>query len=153
MPESGPGFINHELLDEQDNHDYGTNWMAQAITSFSATYHDLHLTTHPQAALVTINDVSVPHGGDTPDHAGHETGLSCDLRLPRLDGGVGGIRNPNTNSAYDRSSMRAQLKALREYPFTNRIFFNDDVLINEGLCERASGHGDHVHFNLHPQPI
>lgn len=150
MPYDGPGFTNYEATDENDQHDFGTSWLAETIRSVGAAYDGAYLQTHPDAALLTVNDVSLPEGGDTPDHAGHETGLACDLRLPRLDGGSGGIRNPNTNSAYDRDAMRAQLEALRGHRRVAQVFFNDRVLIDEGLCTHLGGHNDHVHFQISP---
>jgi hypothetical protein len=148
MPFDGPGFTNFEARDPNDQHDFGTSWLGDTIREVGAAYRDSYLLEHPGAALLTVNDVSLPEGGDTPDHAGHETGLSCDLRLPRKDGGSGGIANPNTNSAYDRDAMRAQLLALRDHPLVTRIFFNDRVLIDEGLCNPLAGHNNHVHFEI-----
>ena len=90
---------------------------------------------------------------NTPDHKGHETGLACDLRLPRKDGRAGGIKNPNTNTAYDRNAMRGQLLALRDQELVSKVFFNDDILCEEGLCKRLSGHNNHVHFEIRvPDP-
>ena len=150
MPLQGAGFINFEAQDVSDHHDFGTSWLTDSITGAGATYHRKFQHAHPRAAPIAINDVSLPKGGDTPDHAGHETGLACDIRLPRKDGRSGGIRNPNTNRAYDRHAMRAQLKAIRKQSLFNRAFFNDQVLINEGLCIRLAGHNNHVHFEIKP---
>ncbi len=152
MPFDGPGFTNFEAVDENDQHDFGTNWLAETIRSLGAAYDGAYLQDNPHAALLTVNDVSLPEGGDTPDHAGHETGLACDLRLPRLDGGSGGIGNPNTNGAYDREAMRAQLVALQDHPLVTSVFFNDRVLIGEGLCAHLGGHNNHVHFQIKPPP-
>ena len=60
----------------------------------------------------------------------------------------GGISNPNTNTAYDRDAMRAQLLVLREHELVTKIFFNDQTLIGEGLCARLGGHNNHVHFEI-----
>jgi len=97
---------------------------------------------------MTVNDVSLPWGGDTPDHAGHETGMACEIRLPRKDGKTGGISNPNTNGAYDRDAMREQLLALHKQPLFSRAFFNDKKLIEEGLCSQLAGHNNHLHFEI-----
>lgn len=148
MPVSGPGFENFEAQDTSDQHDFGTQWLADTIRSAGAEYKFRYLQQTPQAAKITINDVSLPEGGDTPDHAGHETGLACDLRLPRRDGGSGGIRNPNTNSHYDREAMRVQLECLLSQELVTRVFFNDRTLIQEGLCEPLPGHNNHVHFEI-----
>lgn len=153
MPSSGIGYINHELEDESDNHDYGTNWMADTIVGAGAHYQKNFLDDNPKAAPIAINDVSIEEGGKTKDHDGHQTGLSCDLRVPNKDGTVGGIKNPNTNRQYDRDAMRAHLEALQAQPLVSLVLFNDETLIREGLCKHAAGHGDHVHFQLNPKPL
>ena len=153
MPVTGLGLVNFEAQQTQDQHDFGTDWLAGTIVGAAETYHAGFLATHPGATPFTVNDVSLPEGGDTPDHRGHETGLACDLRLPRTDGGAGGIKNANTNGAYDRNAARGQLVALRAQPLVSRIFFNDQVLIDEGLCTRMAKHNDHVHFEIRaPEP-
>jgi hypothetical protein len=148
MPISGVGFVNFEAQDLVDQHDFGTNWLAETIVAAGAAYERNFQRAHPDAAPIAINDVSLPTGGDTPDHAGHETGLACDTRLPRIGGGSGGIANPNTNGAYDRDAMRAQLLAIREQPLFARAFFNDNALVDEGLCARLKGHHNHLHFEI-----
>jgi hypothetical protein len=148
MPFDGPGFTNFEANDPNDQHDFGTDWLGDTIRDLGASYRTAYLLANPDAALLTVNDVSLPEGGDTPDHAGHETGLSCDLRLPRKDGGSGGISNPNTNGAYDRDAMRAQLVALKDHDLVTKVFFNDRILIGEGLCKPLAGHNNHVHFEI-----
>jgi hypothetical protein len=149
------GFLNYELLDETDQHDYGTSWMAETIVAAGAAYRDAYLAAHPAAALLTINDVSLPHGGNTPDHATHETGLDCDCRLPRTDGTSGGITwnlrgTKQQNPLYDREAARAMLRVIQRQPLWHRTLFNDPVLIAEGLCIAAPGHDDHIHFEVRP---
>jgi hypothetical protein len=148
MPVQGTGFVNRERQDESDNHDFGTNWMADTIMSAGQTYQTAYRNAHPNAALLAINDVSLPHGGDTPDHAGHETGLACDILLPHKDGKFGGITWQNPG--YDRDAMRAMLQAIRQQSLVSAVFFNDPQLISEGLCSRLGGHDNHAHFNLRP---
>jgi peptidoglycan hydrolase-like protein with peptidoglycan-binding domain len=148
MPLQGTGFVNHERQDASDKHDFGTHWMADTIRSVGQTYQTEYRHAHPKAALIAINDVSLPHGGDTPDHAGHETGLACDILLPHADGTFGGITWQSP--AYDRHAMRAMLKAMRQQPSVSVVFFNDTQLISEGLCSRMAGHDNHAHFNIRP---
>lgn len=145
---TGEGFTNFERADPNDDHDYGTDWMAETLTGAGEHYRDSYLNTNPNAALLTVNDVSRPQGGDTPDHAGHETGLAADLRLARTDGTTGGI-TWNAGS-YDRNAMRAVLEAVRAQPLFSRALFNDTTLIGEGLCQRHAGHDDHVHVDIVP---
>lgn len=142
------GYINDEIADTSDNHDFGTDWLAQALRGAGADYRDAYLKDNPNAALLRINDSSRPRGGDTPMHAGHESGLVCDIRLPRKDGGVGGITVSNAD--YDRKAMRAIIKAFRKQKLADRVLLNDSVLINEGLCRSAAGHHNHAHFEIRP---
>ncbi len=142
------GYFNSEVADGSDNHDFGTSWLADTLQATGAAYRDDFLSTHPAASLLTINDTSRPRGGDTPAHAGHEAGLTCDIRLPRKDGGAGGI--VVGNQQYDREAMRAMLRAFRQQPLSDRIFLNDSQLVSEGLCRPLSGHDNHAHFEIIP---
>ncbi len=143
------GFYNYELQDISDKHDYGTNWMADTIKTAGKDYYDKYLSLHKNAALITINDVSLPRGGDTPDHKGHETGIACDLRLPRTDGTAPGNTTYN-HKLYDQSATRAMLISLQRQPLLKSILFNDPVLIAKGLCKYNKGHNDHIHFEISP---
>ena len=89
-----------------------TEMKARAITVGGVRYSDEHLSSHPQASVIVVNDISLPHGQNTVDHNGHETGLMSDLRLPRKDGGSGGTTWQDT-SEYDQASTRAMLEAFR----------------------------------------
>ncbi|HQU84758.1 MAG TPA: peptidoglycan-binding domain-containing protein [Pyrinomonadaceae bacterium] len=142
------GYVNDEVADTSDNHDFGTNWLAETLRDAGADYRDGFHNANPKAALLRVNDASRPRGGDTPMHAGHETGLVCDIRLPRKDGGVGGITV--SDAAYDRNTMRAIIKAFRKQKLADRVLLNDPVLIGEGLCRSAAGHHNHAHFEIHP---
>ncbi|MGB7925190.1 MAG: peptidoglycan-binding domain-containing protein [Pyrinomonadaceae bacterium] len=144
------GFTNSELADTSDNHDFGTNWLAQTLRDTGATYRTEFLASHSSAALLTLNDASRPRGGDTPMHATHETGMACDIRLPRRDGGAGGITVES--SSYDRAATRALLKAFLRQPMASRILLSDQVLVGEGLCRAAQGHLNHAHFEVGPPP-
>jgi hypothetical protein len=145
------GFVNIEVADPADKHDFGTDWLATTISGAGATYRTAHVLTNPLAAVITVNDASLPEGGDTPDHQGHETGLSCDLRLPRTDGTAPG--NTTFQSAtYDRDAARAMIRAFRDQPLFSLAFFNDPVLIGEGLCSTQAGHDDHIHIQIKPPP-
>lgn len=150
MPKGSPaeGFINHD--DRQgDNHDFATSWMIEMIQASAQFYLNTYLASHPSAALIQTNDLSKPRGGFTSVHATHQTGLSCDIRLPRKDGQSGIVY---TDSQYDRDAMRAMLKAIRNQSkyAIKRIFFNDFTLITEGLCVDALGHNNHAHIDIIP---
>lgn len=145
------GFINHDELQPGNNHDFGTNWMVETIQAAAQIYLETYLSGHPTAALIQTNDLSKPKGGVTSAHKTHQTGLSCDLRLPRKDGQAGGITFRDAQ-LFDRDAMRAMLKAIRnqnKYKI-QRIFFNDFTLITERLCSNAPGHDNHVHLDIIP---
>ncbi|MDQ3021619.1 MAG: hypothetical protein M3R36_13775 [Bacteroidota bacterium] len=142
------GYFNREVSNLSDNHDFGTDWLADTLTETGAQYKRDYLDANPNATLLTLNDASIPAGGDTPSHAGHETGLVIDVYLPRKDGNSGGITVDSSD--YDRKAMRAIIKAFLAQPLADQVFLNDSVLIKEGLCRFVTGHGNHAHFEIMP---
>lgn len=142
------GFINDELADQSDNHDFGANWLADVIRAIAQKFKNDFLKTHPTASVIRINDISKPRGGKTTSHATHQAGMCCDMKLPKLNGQAGGITYKDLQ--YDQLTARAMLEAMRSHPQTARIFFNDPVLIAEGLCQAVSGHDNHFHFEIKP---
>lgn len=142
------GFANHERDQTHDDHDFGTSWLAETILDIAKTYQINYRNANPSAAPFAMNDVSQPHGGDTPDHSGHETGLMCDVLLPRKGGKFGGIYW--WSAEYDRDATRALLKVIRAHKLVRAVFFNDSKLRAEGLCTFARGHDHHIHFEIHP---
>lgn len=150
MPASNPaiGFVNFELDQTSDNHDFGTDWLANAILAIAKDFNASFRSSNSGTAPFAINDVSIPHGGDTPDHEGHETGLMCDTLLPRKNGDFGGITW--FSSDYDQKATRAMLKAIQKNELVRAVFFNDPDLINAGLCSHASGHDNHIHLEIDP---
>src|SRR5262245_25444395 len=96
---------------------------------------------------VAIGDVSLEHGGDIVGHQFHEVGLDVDIRpIPKH-------RNQchyGTNwrsSTYDRAATRLLIQSIRATGagHVKLIFFNDPVLIAEGLTTHYTGHDDHLH--------
>ena len=149
MPPGSPaeGFHNHELTQTNDAHDFGTDWLANTIRGAAASYKEDYLSANPNAALLTINDASLPQGGDTPMHATHETGLSIDIRLPTKNGQAG---TEVGKANYDRKAMRAMILAWRKQTQASRVLLSDQVLVGEGLCIAATGHLNHAHFEVKP---
>jgi hypothetical protein len=155
MPNSNPSISlrNREKEDTSDDHDFGTSWLADTIREISVDYHNNFRISHPGSAPFTLNDVSRPQGGDTPDHAGHETGLMCDVYLPRTDGKAGDI--DMSSSLFDRNATRELIKAMRRHKLVREVYFNDPTLLRETfngrkLCNFASGHHHHIHFEINP---
>lgn len=99
---------------------------------------------------VAVGDVSLEHGGDIPGHLSHERGLDVDLRPMRRanDQCTWGTRW--TFSSYDRTATRALIRRIRALApgHIKVIYFNDPILINEGLTRWYSGHDDHIHVRF-----
>ena len=143
------GYYNFQVAEQPgDDHSYGTDWLVDTIEAAGQVYQDSYRRSNPDAAPLTVNDASPRHGGDTSDHAGHETGLSFDMRLPRTDGDAGRITFDS--DVYDREAMAAMLSALRNRPLVEFVLFNDPELIDRGLCTDAPGHDNHAHVEIRP---
>lgn len=149
---SGPGFVNVEISDTKDDHDFGTNWLDDALIQVAASYEKNHRK-GSLASLMTINDASKDGGVDTPDHQGHETGMCVDLRLPQTNNSQAAAGGRTYKSSdYDQEAARALIKALRNHPQGKQtnVFFNDPDLVKEGLCKTLSKHDDHIHIEIAP---
>jgi peptidoglycan hydrolase-like protein with peptidoglycan-binding domain len=96
---------------------------------------------------VAIGDIGYEHGGDIPLHESHERGLDVDLRPMRDNDDQ--CRYPSNwrLASYDRTATRALIRAIRAKApgHVKLIYFNDPVLIKEGLTTWYSGHDDHLH--------
>ncbi len=96
---------------------------------------------------ISVGDVSREHGGDIPLHATHEVGLDVDIR-PIRDAGDQCTWGTNFHwSTYDRAATRRLVKLIRAAApgHVKLIYFNDPVLIREGLTTWYPGHDDHLH--------
>jgi len=96
---------------------------------------------------VAVGDVSLEHGGDIPGHESHERGLDVDVRIMRRDDRQCQWGGTYRMAVYDRTATRALVKAIRATApgHVKLIYFNDPVLIREGLTRYHPGHDDHVH--------
>jgi peptidoglycan hydrolase-like protein with peptidoglycan-binding domain len=97
---------------------------------------------------VAIGDIGFEHGGDIPGHESHERGLDVDVRPMRRDENHCRWGVSYRSSAYDRAATRALIRAIRAAApgHVKLIYFNDPVLIREGLSRWHTGHDDHVHI-------
>lgn len=105
---------------------------------------------------IAVGDVSHEHGGDIAGHQSHEVGLDVDIRPMRTarDQCTWGVNY--RWSTYDRAATRDLVKAIRATAsgHVELIYFNDPVLIREGLVTWSAGHDDHLHIRycerIHP---
>ncbi len=107
---------------------------------------------------VAIGDIGLEHGGDIAGHESHERGLDVDVRPMRNAKDQCRTGVSYRSSAYDRAATRDLIKAIRATAngHVKLIFFNDPVLIREGLVRWHTGHDDHLHIRYceraHPIP-
>jgi peptidoglycan hydrolase-like protein with peptidoglycan-binding domain len=105
---------------------------------------------------VAIGDVGFEHGGRIPGHSSHRYGLDVDVRPMRKDARQCTFGGSYRLSTYDRAATRDLIRAVRESApgHVKLIFFNDPVLIKEGLTRWFTGHDDHLHIRycekVHP---
>jgi peptidoglycan hydrolase-like protein with peptidoglycan-binding domain len=99
---------------------------------------------------VAVGDVSLVLGGDIPGHETHERGLDADLRLIRKAHDQCTSGTSWRSSSYDRAATRVLIKAIRAVApgHVKLIYFNDPVLIGEGLTTWSMGHDDHLHVRF-----
>jgi hypothetical protein len=105
---------------------------------------------------VAVGDIGHEHGGDIAGHETHERGLDVDVRPMRRDESQCRWGVNFRSAAYDRAATRDLIKAIRAAApgHVKLIYFNDPVLIREGLSRYHAGHDDHVHVRycerVHP---
>jgi peptidoglycan hydrolase-like protein with peptidoglycan-binding domain len=97
---------------------------------------------------VPIGDISLEHGGDIPGHASHELGVDADVWPIRTDSAqCTASRITWQSSTYDRAATRALIRSIRAAApgHIALIYFNDPVLISEGLTQQFPNHDNHFH--------
>jgi peptidoglycan hydrolase-like protein with peptidoglycan-binding domain len=105
---------------------------------------------------VAIGDIGLEHGGDIAGHDSHGHGLDVDVRPMRRLEDQCRVGVNWRSSAYDRAATRDLVRAIRATApgHIKLIWFNDPVLVREGLVRWHSGHDDHVHIRycekIHP---
>jgi peptidoglycan hydrolase-like protein with peptidoglycan-binding domain len=99
---------------------------------------------------VAVGDAGFQYGGNIPLHETHERGLDVDLRLMRKANDQCKWGTNYRMSTYDRKATRALIKAIRAASpgHIKLIYFNDPVLIEEGLTVHFPGHDDHLHVRF-----
>lgn len=109
---------------------------------------------------VPLGDVSFEHGGDIPGHASHEVGMDIDIWPIRTDSAqCTSSRITWGSTTYDRAATRRLVQAIRGTAsgHVKLIFFNDPVLINEGLTTEYPNHDNHLHIRyceaVHPNSL
>ncbi|MDQ3401832.1 MAG: penicillin-insensitive murein endopeptidase [Actinomycetota bacterium] len=109
---------------------------------------------------IPLGDIGFEHGGAIPGHGSHQIGLDVDLWPIRTDSAqCTAGRITWQSSTYDRNATRQLVQAIRATApgHVRLIFFNDPVLIGEGLTTEYPNHDNHLHVryceNVHPNSL
>ncbi|MBX6724144.1 MAG: penicillin-insensitive murein endopeptidase [Dactylosporangium sp.] len=140
-----PSFAN--MCDKDPDGNGTANWgtgsaigqLEAAVASFAATGN----------GKVPLGDVSFEHGGAIPGHASHRVGVDVDIWPIRTDSAqCTAGRITWQSSTYDRAATRALVQRIRSTAPGQvvLIFFNDPVLISEGLTTSYANHDNHLHI-------
>ncbi|HEV2784231.1 MAG TPA: penicillin-insensitive murein endopeptidase [Actinophytocola sp.] len=143
---------------DPDGNGTAANWataaaigqLEQAVRTFAGTGQ----------GQVPLGDAGFEHGGDIGGHASHEVGLDVDVWPIRTDSAqCTAGRITWQSSTYDRAATRQLVNAIRSAApgHVRLIFFNDPVLINEGLTTSQANHDNHLHIRycerVHPNSL
>jgi peptidoglycan hydrolase-like protein with peptidoglycan-binding domain len=144
-----PAFGRSELCDYEVGNGsahWGTGASIGQLESAAALFHGRGY------GPMSIGDVSLQHGGDIALHATHEQGMDADVRPIKRDGGQCATYGGTNwrSSTYSRPATRALIQDIRarSWGHLKLIYFNDPVLIDEGLTTRYTGHDDHLHVRF-----
>ena len=108
---------------------------------------------------VAIGDISFEHGGDIAGHQSHEVGLDVDIRPVRRDRQQAYRGTYWYWESYDRAATRELVKRIPAAApgHVKLIYFNDPVLVREGLTTSYPNHDGHLHIRygeaVHPNPL
>jgi RHS repeat-associated protein len=105
----------------------------------------------PDGPRLQIGDISREGGGPfKPPHSSHTEGEDVDARPVDSRGEVATKWNsPTYSQDMTRDAINTILQAAADYGLTVPfVFFNDPVLVKEGLVTPAPGHDDHFHVRF-----
>jgi len=131
LPRSGAGYRTYAPASEQ----IGTAGFVGRLVNLGESW---------QGTPISYGDISKQGGGPLAGHDAHQKGTNVDIRPFRKDG-----RNrPVTwrSRQYDRTETRQLVQQIKQQNPGAQIFFNDPILVREGLTERLDKHDNHLHW-------
>jgi peptidoglycan hydrolase-like protein with peptidoglycan-binding domain len=152
-----PDFRNSTLCDYHSGNGKAANWGTSAtIAQLEAAAALFHSRT---GLYTSVGELSFRYGGPISGHATHQLGLDVDFGLIRRDGRhCRRLGLDYRQAQYDRQMTRELIQAIYETApgRVKLIYFNDPVLIREGLVVHYPNHGHHLHVRYcevdHAQP-
>jgi peptidoglycan hydrolase-like protein with peptidoglycan-binding domain len=143
LPLSGLGFYSYDRTSAVNGqpHQFGRRDTIDAIKAIGAAWHK----EHPSGPRIGVGHISLKGGGDTPSHAGHETGLEVDLRPVRSDGAEAPVTIHDSKYSHDLTKQLVEIiRANRILP-VSLILFNDTKI--SGVREEDNHH-HHLHVRF-----
>ncbi len=132
----GPGYV-YDCTNA--DHHWGTYYTINTLKEVAKKWSQNH------SSVIRIGDISLPQGGYFSPHNSHKSGVEVDIALIDNNGKLCTIyKNKNYNQAEEVEFV----KLLRNYNISV-IYFNDPVLIGQGLVEKCSGHDNHIHVKFY----
>lgn len=152
-PDMGAGFC-----DQNPDGNGNANWAtAAAVAQLEQAARTFAGTGQGQ---VPLGDAGFEHGGTIPGHSSHAVGMDIDIWPIRTDNAQCTAGRITWQSAtYDRAATRSLLQAIRAAApgHVRLVFFNDPVLIDEGLTTQYANHDNHLHVRycerVHPNSL
>ncbi|GAA3370656.1 hypothetical protein GCM10020367_18140 [Streptomyces sannanensis] len=150
----GAGTLCDENPDGNTSANWGTGAAVGQLEAAAATFSS------NGRGRVPVGDLSWEHGGDINGHSSHEAGMDADVWPIRTDAAqCTASRITWQSSTYDRAATRKLVQAIRAAApgHIKVIWFNDPVLIDEGLTEPLTNHDNHLHIRyceaVHPNSL
>ncbi|MXO58232.1 LysM peptidoglycan-binding domain-containing protein [Altererythrobacter salegens] len=141
LPVSGPGFVIYNPDDAAGSDRFGTEGFVAALKDMAKKW------SQSETVPIAFGDMSHKNGTKFPPHKGHVSGREVDIRPLRKDG-----KNlPATwkSAEYDRLKTQKLMMLVKAEQPNAKFFFNDPVLIDEGLCRPLGGHDNHLHLQIY----
>lgn len=153
-----PDFSTGTMCDQDPDGNGAANWATgAAIGQLEAAAQAFSSTGNGR---VPVGDAGFEHGGDIPGHASHDMGMDIDLWPARTDSAqCTAGRITWQSDTYDRAATRELVKAIRDRApgHVKLVYFNDPVLIQEGLTTQYPNHDNHLHVRycekVHPSSL
>ncbi|WP_344878391.1 penicillin-insensitive murein endopeptidase [Allokutzneria multivorans] len=146
------------LCDKDPDGNGTANWgTASTIAQLEAAARGFASTNQGK---IPLGDVSFEHGGAINGHSSHRVGMDVDIWPIRTDSKqCSAGRITWESSTYDRAATRQLVKAIKAAApgHVKVVWFNDPVLIREGLTQPLVNHSNHLHVRYcaktHPSSL
>lgn len=141
LPDKGEGFTTYNR-EAAGADQYGTAMTIAQIKGVGREWAKV------SAVPFAVGDISRRGGGRFPGHGSHREGRDVDIRPLRTDGLNERVTWREWH--YSRERTRDLINCIRRHGNVQLIYFNDPVLVREGICTTWPGHDNHLHVSFRP---